>query len=233
MRVRVPSSEREANSRYRRPSSLARFPRSRVTECLPALPSWGTASQIYTQPQTILSHVLKMGNWIVRMGWAWNGRQQQLVRYVFNIDSSEQYKKINSLTTFFRFPVESDLWQSSCGCKCASWFCCWNVGWLIRFWSHIGYLRTTILYASVLCACGTYVIQRHNQDCEQSLIFYRFSEGSACARERLATARNEDGAFPASCPLSRAWTLWSLSRFARRTKKKEGLFVVFKFPLNN
>ena len=89
--------------------------------------------------------------------------------------------------------------------------------------------RFCMLLCSVL---AVRMLFRHNQDCEQSLIFYRFSEGSTCARERRATARNEDGAFPAPCPLSCAWTLWSLSRFARRTKKKEGLFIVFKLPLN-
>ena len=104
------------------------------------------------------------------------------MRYVFNIDSSEQYKKINSFASLFRFPVEPHLRQSSRGCKCASWLCGRNVSWILRFWSHIGYLWTTILYASVLRACGMYVIQGHNQCCQQWLIFFRFSEGRACAR---------------------------------------------------
>ena len=79
--------------------------------------------------------------------------------------------------------------------------------------------RFCMLLCSVLAV--RMLFKDNTQDCEQSLFFFRFSEGSACARERRATARNEDGAFSASCPLSRAWPLLSLSRFARRTKKKE------------
>ena len=77
--------------------------------------------------------------------------------------------------------------------------------------------RFCMLLCSVL-AVRT-ILKDNTQDCEQSLFFFSFIEGSACARERRATARNEDGAFPSSFPLSRAWTLSSLSRFARRTKK--------------
>ena len=57
---------------------------------------------------------------------------------------------------------------------------------------------------------------RRDIDCEQSLFYFRFSKGSARARERRAAkprdARNEGGA--------------CLRRFARRTKKKERLLVV-------
>ena len=46
-------------------------------------------------------------------------------------------------------------------------------------------------------------------DCEQSLFFFRFSEGSARARERAS---------PISRLQSRAWSFSCLVRFSRRTK---------------
>ena len=57
-------------------------------------------------------------------------------------------------------------------------------------------------------------------DCEQSLFFFTFNEGSARARERRAAkprdARNDDG----------ARSYLRLVRFSRRTKKKERLLAV-------
>ena len=75
----------------------------------------------------------------------------------------------------------------------------------------------------------TFVIMLH-LDCKQSLFFFRFRKGSARAR----FARNE-GVNPIrkkSClsrlaPSSRAWSFACPWRFARRTKKKERLFVAY------
>ena len=78
-------------------------------------------------------------------------------------------------------------------------------------------------------------------DCELSLFFFRFSKGSARAREHWAAkprdARNEGGSPRRkksrllSCPSrrlqSRAWSFACLGRFTRRTKKKERLLVVY------
>ena len=67
-------------------------------------------------------------------------------------------------------------------------------------------------------------------DCEQSLFFFRFSEGST--RERQAAkpreARNEGGLKKWKSPGDEvgAWSFACLVRFARRTKKKERLLVV-------
>ena len=55
-------------------------------------------------------------------------------------------------------------------------------------------------------------------DCEQSLFFFRFSKGSARAREKRG--------LPVSRLQSRAWSFACLGRFARRNKKKERLLVV-------
>ena len=64
-------------------------------------------------------------------------------------------------------------------------------------------------------------------DCEQSLFFFRFSKGSARARETRETraaAREEKReslffhASPVSRLKSRAWPFACLGRFARRTK---------------
>ena len=62
-------------------------------------------------------------------------------------------------------------------------------------------------------------------DCEQSLFFFRFSQGSARAR-KLRDERSE-GAYPVSRLQSRAWLLACLARFARRNKEKERLLVVY------
>ena len=62
-------------------------------------------------------------------------------------------------------------------------------------------------------------------DCEQSLFFFRFSMGSVRARERRA-AKPRD-ASPILRLQSRAWSFACLGRFARRTKKKERLLVVY------
>ena len=61
-------------------------------------------------------------------------------------------------------------------------------------------------------------------DCEQSLFFFRFSEGSACAVRRW-DARTR--ASPVSRRQSRAWSFACLALFARWTKKKERLLVVY------
>ena len=75
---------------------------------------------------------------------------------------------------------------------------------------------------------------REKLDCERSLFFIRFSEGSARegveqlsreTRETRATARE-------ASPFSRlqpcAWSFSCLATFARRTEKKEKLVVVFE-----
>ena len=73
-------------------------------------------------------------------------------------------------------------------------------------------------------------------DCEQSLFFFRFSDGSARAREssrEQRDERNEGGIprkkenhsvflpLPSSAFISRAWSFACLARFARWTKKRE------------
>ena len=73
-------------------------------------------------------------------------------------------------------------------------------------------------------------------DCEQSLFFFRFSKGSARARERWARTEGEgrnverdartEGGSPTRLQ-SRAWSFTCLGRFARRTEKKEKLLVVY------
>ena len=64
-------------------------------------------------------------------------------------------------------------------------------------------------------------------DCEQSVFFFRFSKGSARARElRRETRETMARASPISSLQSRAWSFACLGRFARRTKKKERLLVV-------
>jgi len=72
----------------------------------------------------------------------------------------------------------------------------------------------------------------HFLDCEQSLFFIRFNEGSARACERRAAkprdARNEGGL---SCAFSHGRGHLCLVRFAQWTKKKERLLVVYSlFP---
>ena len=62
-------------------------------------------------------------------------------------------------------------------------------------------------------------------DCEQSLFYFRFGESSARARERHV--RNEGGTSPVSRLQSRAWSFACLARFARRTKNKERVLVVY------
>ena len=57
------------------------------------------------------------------------------------------------------------------------------------------------------------------------LFIFRFSMGSARARERRAAKQRD--ASPVSRPQSRAWSFACLGRFARRTKKKERLLVVY------
>ena len=74
-------------------------------------------------------------------------------------------------------------------------------------------------------------------DCELSLFFFKFYKGGTRARERwgakLRDASNEGGsprrsrASPFSRLQSRAWSFACLGRFARRTKKKERLLVVY------
>ena len=77
----------------------------------------------------------------------------------------------------------------------------------------------------------------------ESLLFFRFCEVSAHAREHRREAKNEGGgprrkrgwpllfrASPISCLQSRAWSFACLARFARRTNKKERLFVVEPYP---
>ena len=65
-------------------------------------------------------------------------------------------------------------------------------------------------------------------DCEQSLFFFRFSKGSARARASVKRRRREnEGGSPSSRLRSRAWSFACLGRFARRTKKKERLLVVY------
>ena len=67
-------------------------------------------------------------------------------------------------------------------------------------------------------------------DCEQSLIFFSFSEGSAHARERRAAkprvSRNVGGTWASRAFSKPAWSFACLARFARWTKKKERLLVV-------
>ena len=58
-------------------------------------------------------------------------------------------------------------------------------------------------------------------DCEQSLFFFRFSEGSARVRER-GWRKPRDGLRLQS----RAWSFACLAHFARQTKIKERLLVV-------
>ena len=90
-------------------------------------------------------------------------------------------------------------------------------------------------------------------DCEQTLFFFRFGKGSARARAWAAKprdVRNEGGnprrkmrdcphsqtqwntrsASPVSRLQSRAWSFACLERFARRTKKKEKMLVVYVNP---
>ena len=66
---------------------------------------------------------------------------------------------------------------------------------------------------------------------EQSLIFFRFCEGSArrrdAKRKKRAAARAEKEGI---LSLFRASLISCLTRFARRTKKKERLFVVWHYP---
>ena len=81
-------------------------------------------------------------------------------------------------------------------------------------------------------------------DCEQSLFFFRFSKGVHVrasverrrreTRETRAAAQEEKKetiffrASPVSRLQSRAWSFACLGRFARRTKKKERLLVVYE-----
>ena len=83
--------------------------------------------------------------------------------------------------------------------------------------------RFCMLLCSVLAVC---MLFKDTTNAANSRSFSSDLVRGEHARERRATARNEDGAFRASCPLSRAWSLSFLSHFARRTKKKERLFVV-------
>ena len=61
--------------------------------------------------------------------------------------------------------------------------------------------------------------------CEQSLFFFRFSMGSACARALSGEAARREKrvrrASPVSRLQSRAWSFACLGRFARRTKKRD------------
>ena len=61
-------------------------------------------------------------------------------------------------------------------------------------------------------------------DCEKSLFFFRFSEGSACAVsvEWRGGETRERGPLP-----SRAWSFACLALFSRWTKKKEILLIVY------
>ena len=66
-------------------------------------------------------------------------------------------------------------------------------------------------------------------DCEQSLFFVKFSEGSAGMREcRVAKPRDarKEGASPVSCLQPLVLSFSFLARFTLRTKKKERLLVL-------
>ena len=63
-------------------------------------------------------------------------------------------------------------------------------------------------------------------DCEQSLVFFRFSKGSARAHERWAV-KPPDARHEVSSLQSHAWSFACLGRFAQRIKKKERLLVVY------
>ena len=73
-------------------------------------------------------------------------------------------------------------------------------------------------------------------DWEQSLFFFRFTEGSERERERRATkpreAKNEGGCLSNLASLVRRVVIWYLARFARRTKKKDRLLVVYAQPIH-
>ena len=58
-------------------------------------------------------------------------------------------------------------------------------------------------------------------------VFLSFSKGCSSERERRASTPLD--ASPVSFLKSRAWSFWSLARFARRTKKKERLLVVYNW----
>ena len=147
-------------------------------------------------------------------------------------------------------------WQESCrpikpfflAWNCKQPFRCWQTqspsnfsdDWLIcrklRSVFATGALRLTycqVSYTWLVCSLdhkhkGKEMWFDFQLDCQQSLFFFRFSKGSARARERWAAkprdARNKSS--PVSRSQSRAWSFACLGRFARRTKKKERLLVV-------
>ena len=81
-------------------------------------------------------------------------------------------------------------------------------------------------FSSQLYTGAFYVWVKAKTAREQSFLFYRFSEGGACARERRAAksrdARNEGA--PVSRLQSRAWSFACLTRF--EIKNKGRLLVV-------
>ena len=91
---------------------------------------------------------------------------------------------------------------------------------LEAIWSLKGRTILIVLPSSVFFS-GLVVIIWINiltVDCEQTLFFFRFSKRLAHAHQRAS---------PVSRLQSRAWSFACLGRFARRTKKKERLLVVY------
>ena len=98
------------------------------------------------------------------------------------------------------------------------------------------------IYKKEKIVCGEVRVFSDKLDCEQPLFSFRFSKGSARARERWTAkprdARSEGGSprrkksffcrtSPVSRLQSRAWSFTCVRRFARRTKKKERLLVLY------